>query len=110
MSERKFARVLCKPGSAAQVRDVVSKAVRNKTIYQVIIMPFYVPCLLISICKELDFKRHEDYQCLDYLIFCEIKRCKYPHYARYSASVLRACQVIIVVVTYLLSHMVGQIK
>ncbi|CAG7817944.1 unnamed protein product [Allacma fusca] len=34
MSERKFARVLYKPGSAAQVRDVVSKAVRNKTIYQ----------------------------------------------------------------------------
>jgi len=35
MSERKFARVLGKPGSAAQVRETVSKAVRTKTLYQV---------------------------------------------------------------------------
>lgn len=35
MSERKFARVKGKVGSAAQVREEVSKHVRSKTIYQV---------------------------------------------------------------------------
>jgi hypothetical protein len=42
MSERKFARVKGKVGSAAQVREEVSKHVRSKTIYQVSIIPVIV--------------------------------------------------------------------